>query len=1078
MTQAALRTSTPAATRSPAGYALAALAALLACLALALVGAPAALADAGDFEQPPTSPEDTGALRGPNNVAVADFDNDGHLDQVVTDFTTANRGNVRVLEGSGSGNFSRQPIVEVGEDPRDVAVADFNGDGDADLAVVNRGDDDVTILFGTGTGDFTEAPTSTENVRNRPTAIAAGDFNGDTNPDLAVTNSGPDDVTILLGFANGDFVEAPGSPYDVGDGPTDIVAADFNGDGDQDLATANFDASTVTILAGQGTGTFAFDNTVNPGPQPSDIEVGEFNGDGDPDLAVAVSGVAILLGSSGRTFTAAATSPESVGDPFAQRVAIGDFDRDGNADLAATTSGSSSAVIAILLGDGTGDFVEAPTSPESAGGGFLRSLAAGDFDEDGYPDLTVPSPGPCDFGSNGDGCFGTDIYILLNQPEANLIVGQADSPDPVGAGQTLTYDVGVRNFGPQPAADVVFTYDRPANVTNVSVTSSKGSCAPVDVDTIECDLGTLADGELVDITIEVTPTQAGQIDNVVSVSSATPDPTPSDQSSSEQTTVEARADLALDKSDDPDPVGVGDPLTYTLETTNNGPSDASNVEVEDDLPASVTYDASASDSRCTESSGTVTCDLGALAASASDAAEIVVTPQSAGTITNNATVAADETDPDPSDNSDGAKTTVGPAPPGAELSLRMADSPDPVTVGKALTYVIGITNFGPEDATNVVVTDTLPASVDYDGGTSDSRCTEASGTVTCDLGTIASGNRATVEIVVKPNEAGQITNTASVAADEADSDSANNEEEEKTTVEDPSADLTLTKSDSPDPVSVGDPITYTIAVSNNGPDAASNVTVTDDLPGGVSYDDAASDPRCDAVNVGTVSCDLGTLANSGSDSVEIVVTPNQAGSISNDASVAADEFDPTPGNNEDTEATTVDPPPPAATCRGEAATIVAAGPGLTTTGTSGRDVIVGTSGPDTIRSRGGDDLICSLGGADSVRSGGGSDNVLSGGGADTVRSGGGADVTSAGSGADTLVGGGAKDKLRGSAGRDDIRGGPGNDNLNGGSGNDRLFGQNGRSDTLRGGSGRDLTHGGPGPRDRCLSGETKVACER
>ena len=196
---------------------------------------------------------------------------------------------------------------------------------------------------------------------------------------------------------------------------------------------------------------------------------------------------------------------------------------------------------------------------------------------------------------------------------------------------------------------------------------------------------------------------------------------------------------------------------------------------------------------------------------------------------------SDLADPDSADANASAETTVGPV---ADLALTKSDAPDPVLAGELLTYTLGVSNSGPRDATGTTLTDTLPAGVTFDSATpSQGSCSEASGTVTCALGTIADQQSASVEIKVRPQAAGTITNQASVASDQGDSNTADNSASSETTV-DPAADLSLTKSDSPDPVLAGELLTYTLAVQNAGPSSAAGVTLSDTLPAGVTYESA------------------------------------------------------------------------------------------------------------------------------------------------------------------------------------------------------------------------------------------------
>src|SRR6185436_977012 len=157
-------------------------------------------------------------------------------------------------------------------------------------------------------------------------------------------------------------------------------------------------------------------------------------------------------------------------------------------------------------------------------------------------------------------------------------------------------------------------------------------------------------------------------------------------------------------------------------------------------------------------------------------------------------------DPNLLNNDASATTNVRPL---ANLSLTKSDSPDPVLAGQLLTYSLSVANAGPSSATGVSVTDTLPAGVTFSSATpSQGTCSQASGTVTCALGTIANAGNASVSIKVTPQSQGSITNQATVSATTADTDSANNSASASTTA-DPAADLSLTSTDSPDPVLAG-----------------------------------------------------------------------------------------------------------------------------------------------------------------------------------------------------------------------------------------------------------------------------------
>ena len=287
---------------------------------------------------------------GPSTLIAADFDNDGKLDIAVGD----SDGGIFVLQGNGDGTFHLDPILSVaGAGPWDLAVGDFNGDGRLDLACVNRTDGTISIFLGNGdatfNGDGFFQPPATVATNADPAQMTVGDFNGDGILDIAVANFGGftgNTVSVFLGNGNGTFQAKV--DYDVSLAPLSIVAADFNGDGKLDLAVADSCGTStpcgrpglVSILLGNGDGTFQTHVDYPAGSFPYTIVAGDFNGDGKLDVAVSDLDsfqVTILAGVGDGTFqpsTVLSTSGSPVG------LLAADFNRDGQIDFAVgTTSG-------------------------------------------------------------------------------------------------------------------------------------------------------------------------------------------------------------------------------------------------------------------------------------------------------------------------------------------------------------------------------------------------------------------------------------------------------------------------------------------------------------------------------------------------------------------------------------------------------------------------------------------------------------------------------------------------------------------------------------------------------------------
>ena len=266
-------------------------------------------------------------------VAMLDLNGDGKLD--VLSVEGPSFGTLTSMLGFGDGTFAPRKFYTVGESPISIATGDFNGDGKIDAATANYASG-LAVLLGDGFGGF--GPPTTISVTAQTPFVAAGDFNNDGNVDLVATRFFFGNVALLLGNGKGTFTPATGSPFNAGADPQAIAVGDFNGDGDADLAITNQPdpiGSKVAILLGNGAGSFSAPTTFPVGAEPVSVAAGDYNADGKPDLAVAnkdSNTVSVLLGNGDGTFGNTTTYGVGQSPVF---VATGDFNGDGRRDLAA-----------------------------------------------------------------------------------------------------------------------------------------------------------------------------------------------------------------------------------------------------------------------------------------------------------------------------------------------------------------------------------------------------------------------------------------------------------------------------------------------------------------------------------------------------------------------------------------------------------------------------------------------------------------------------------------------------------------------------------------------------------------------
>lgn len=450
----------------------------------------------------------------PIAIAVTDANGDGNPDIIAFDAAIGNtttQGSVAILLGTSTGTFQPALIEDLSDVPgSEAAVADFNRDGKPDMAIVERTEGYIALLFdnllptqypdgrsfaalnalsngygnmadSVAVGDFNQdglqdiavsyledntVQVLTNNgngfntpkvysVGHQPYFIASGDFNGDGYADLVTANTTDGTVSVLLNkgaTAPGTFL--PAVPYSVGKQPYQVAIGDLNDDGIPDLAVTNYGANTVSILYGKKGGTFTPGPTLSTGSTPYGVVIGDFQHDGYPDIAVTCfqsNQLDVFVNNKG-TFAPAAiydTNANPAG------LVVGDFNRDGNLDLVVGNTTSNN--VSFFAGNGKGSFAAGITSPAL---NFPNSLAAGDINGDGILDIVSSAPTYNQVAvtlGNGDGSFGTF------QQRAAFNVGNYPEPWAVALG----------DFNNDGHLDIVTANTAPVGQCNASGTPLK-----------------------------------------------------------------------------------------------------------------------------------------------------------------------------------------------------------------------------------------------------------------------------------------------------------------------------------------------------------------------------------------------------------------------------------------------------------------------------------------------------------------------------------------------------------------------------------------------------------------------------
>ncbi len=506
--------------------------------------------------------------------------------------------------------------------------------------------------------------------------------------------------------------------------------------------------------------------------------------------------------------------------------------------------------------------------------------------------------------------------------QADVSVTNAGSPNPVTAGGNITYSQTVTNLGPAAASAVVLSETLPANTTFVSLTGPAGWICTTASPYTCTDSTTLAANSPAAFTfvVKVNPTvaQGSTITQTASVSSAS-DPNSGNNSATVNVQVADSADLSVTNAASPVPVLAGNNITYTQVVTNAGPSAAAGVTLTEALPANTTAVSLSGPAGWTCNVGTLTCTNPSLAPGSPATVSFVVIVSGAAThgtaIKDTVSVSSTVADPNLANNSATANDVVA-LTTDADLVATNSASPTSVAPGNSITYTQSVQNLGPAAATTVSFTDPVPANTTIVSltGPAGWTCSIATIPPSCTVGSLAANATANFTLTLQVNagtpSGTNITQTdTATASNIVPSLTTNSASAAVVVASANSADVAIAKTGTPNPVTEGALLTYTLVVTNNGPASATNVTVTDTLPTVLTYLSSNSTQGSCSEAGGTVTCLLGTMANSPTPvTISILTMPEQPGVVLNTASVIADQTDPNQANNSSTWTETIAAP--------------------------------------------------------------------------------------------------------------------------------------------------------------------------
>jgi len=636
-----------------------------------------------------------------------------------------------------------------------MAGADGTGldlTGDHDLVQGNRVGTDAG-----GTSAVANAVGMILHVTNSTiggTAAGAGNIvSGNAGDGIRLDTNGNDAI-------QGNFVGASpgGAPGNGGNGIDLILAATTP------PATAPLALNDTIGGTTFGTGNFLFGNGA------AGIAVANTYGPGVNGLAIRSNSIArnaklgIDLISGGVAFpgylSLTAASPVAAGKTTVAGVFHGTPGVAYPIDFFASTAADAS-------GFGQGQYFLGTATVTPGGGGLVSFTQTFDAPAIGQPVITATSTD--EYGNTSE--FSRAFPAPPSTPAADLSITGGVATPAVTIGGFVTYTEKVTNNGTATADNVVLDDGLATSLVNAFATTTAGTVSVSGANVVTASLGSLAPGQSATVTIAANSSLLGTIQNTAGVSSTTLDPNYGNNLATQPVAVvpvvPPTADLGITSVASSGSPQVGAGLTYTVTVRNNGPALATNVTVNDFLPAGATFvRAVPSQGAPASVNGTLVVDnLGTIASGSSATLTVVVTPTAAGPITNAANVSGNQFDPAPGNNSTRLTLTAQ----GVEriaLGLTQAASPTVGTPGRAQVFTLTVTNAGPDAATGVTLVDSLPTGAAYSASSASQggQPTVANGYLNHNFGTIAAGGSATVTLVVIPTAAGTIVNLAGVVA--------------------------------------------------------------------------------------------------------------------------------------------------------------------------------------------------------------------------------------------------------------------------------------------------------------------------